>query len=238
MRENLTYGLADEVRLMSRKLLRLRGFTLLELLVVISIIVILAGLLLPALNHARENAKALKCKGSLKQLGLIVNNYAIDYNDFLPACIDYNRTATYVWPFLGSYRLRYIQTDTIWKDGCPSYPSYVAKDQGSCYGYNTYLGYYKPDGSIDMGWYAKYGQSRIGGIKSPSRKFLAADTKHISWCYVRYYDDPNLDTTAWWHNNAANFLYIDNHVSSSRFTQFPLEVGWSALADEYMRPDK
>ncbi len=58
-----------------------RGFTIIELLVVISIIALLIGILLPAVGKARDNARVSASRSNLRQLGVAMHNYAADWDD-------------------------------------------------------------------------------------------------------------------------------------------------------------
>ncbi len=112
---------------------RCGGFTLVELLVVITIIGILISLLLPAVQSAREAARALQCSNNLKQMGLACHNYMNQYRECFPygsPAKNHHGLFTYMLPYLEQQNL-YDKLDlngNTWNDTVYRYtaiPAYI-----------------------------------------------------------------------------------------------------------------
>ena len=150
-----------------------RHFTLIELLVVIAIIAILASMLLPALNKARNTAKTIKCTNQQKQLVLATILYCGDYDQELP-----EHTASNLW--FATMRPYYKHGDSILN--CPSWQKPTIKTvAGKVYHI-----------SIGMNWWllnrGKDTVHRIADMKYPSRTMLHADGQWSTASGVIYGD--------------------------------------------------
>ena len=230
---------------------KIRIFTLIELLIVIAIIAILAGMLLPALNAAREKARAIKCAGNLKQYGMAIAMYAHTYQDYLLIQNPVNHktgTIGYIYQWGG-----YIQTELMpkmreadWKAGrsinsCPSRnKNYGAaltgyEQEAISYAHNTLaLGSQAQGANPD----ATHKMSRL---KQPA--FYVGFCDSEVWCIGssgvlakgRWNGSKEYDYVSFRHGNRSNAVFIDGHAAPLSALR-ELRAGENSNVEIYLNP--
>jgi prepilin-type N-terminal cleavage/methylation domain-containing protein/prepilin-type processing-associated H-X9-DG protein len=208
-------------------------FTLIELLVVIAIIAILASMLLPALNKAREKAKTIKCLSNTKQMGTYLALYTGDNSEYFPHPMKFNNAETQnnLWNdvIMVSYAGAKPDSSTnriansVWEKSifkCPSMTKPVVGDSYIHYGYNYWhLGTKRKDTSTYAPWAAKNVSCKLSMINSPSRMLAIVDSWDRNSGYGYYfvqdsYTGGTQNVHARHDNRNYNVAWADGHSST------------------------
>jgi prepilin-type processing-associated H-X9-DG protein/prepilin-type N-terminal cleavage/methylation domain-containing protein len=193
------------------------NFTLIELLVVIAIIGILASMLLPALNSARQVALQAQCANNLKQLGSVFHLYANENLGYLPVANESDGLSVNNWV---KVLAKYYGLEILGADSTPRPPFICPSDKDVL---TTYRGMSLPL-SYALNYYCIIQPLGVGGkklarIKNPSETLLSCDIKN-NYYIIRgngglisdSYNNPDYR-----HNNGLNILYVDGHVKWGKF---------------------
>ena len=196
-------------------------FTLIELLVVIAIIAILAGMLLPALNKARESGKKIKCANSQKTYGLLHAMYMNDYSEWTVGAWRQHNNDSWdceLAPYLSNLKKEENRTSALLN--CLSNPLGQLAADGQkyrSYGINAYIT--TQNKSWSFGSAFRRG-GKISRLKSPTKTIWMAERVQANNIVFKkecadvapsgITDITNISM----HGGRKNYSFYDGHVAS------------------------
>jgi len=200
-------------------------FTIIELLVVISIIAILASVLLPALQKAKMTGNKIKCTSNLKQIFTATSLYLNDNGGYLP--VKEAAGDNKYWSVkLGGY----LQADDVYKIQkrflCPSVkiPLVPADWNQIDYAYNYYFMYYPDFNPPPFGKY--YGKFRSSQIKFSETMYCMDGARLTGHQYIfeGHVSDPTYYSKIFFHLNNANACFMDGHITEKKRNDIPVSA--------------